>query len=314
MFPMDSIVFLRPRLHAWLAAAACVTALISLPSAYAEGVTPRTPAPRTQAMPLADALKTLPRVTISADDQRHQPNAFPCAGFYPEHAAYRIELRDEQTLRIGASAHNSTDMTLAIQHEDGTWLCNDDTDESTRDPEVFDTLPAGTHTLYFGAFHALQPLDYTPYIRRDEKPQWARCIDVDVVTDPDENTTVLAGTIPDKVYKCHWMLGDEVCDWFVPPKANACVDLTEPAALRIRTQNASFDTTLVVQRVIDSDQGPVADNFTLRNDDISPDDRHSEIQADLEPGRYLVFVGSYHRPKEGSTFELQLGPVPLEAP
>lgn len=282
-------------------------------SSSTQDVAPRIPAPPTRSLSLGEALTEQSRIQTSADAQRHQPEGFPCAGFYPEHAAYRITLAQDQNLQIGADAHNSTDMTMAIHLENGSWLCNDDADENTRNPEVFQTLPSGTHTLYFGAYHRFQPLDYTPYIRNAEKPQWARCIDVDVINDPDERTTFLTGEISPDVYKCNWMLGAAHCDWFLPSKADACVDLSAPTDLVVRTQNATFDTTLVIQRVIDTADGPIADHFVLRNDDISPNNRHSEIQSELEPGRYLIFVGSYRRQKEGS-FELQIGPIPLETP
>lgn len=283
------------------------------PTASSQGVQPRTPAPPTRTLTLTDALRDLERTTISSDAQRHQPKGFPCAGFYPKHPAYRLKVTQPETLRIGAKAHNSTDMTIAVALEDGRWLCNDDAREDTHDPEIFETLPAGTHTIYFGSYHRFAALDYTPYIRQDKKPAWARCIDVDVITDPDEVPITLAGEISEEVYKCHWMLGAAQCDWFLPSKANACVDLTEPTALSVRTQNASFDTTLVIQRVIDTAEGPIADDFTLRNDDISPENRHSEIQHELEPGRYLIFVGSYDRLTDG-TFDVRIGPIPLEAP
>lgn len=300
----------RPRWSlAWLPLLLCVT----LPAAAQPDIQERTPVPPTRSIKLPAALGELTRITVSADDQRHQPPGFPCAGFYPEHAAYRITNADDETARIGAKSHNDTDLTLSIQQEDGTWICNDDAHENTTDPEVFETLPAGTHTLYIGSFHRFEPLDYTPYIHRDKKPQWARCIDVDVISDPDESTTVIEGEIQEEVFKCDWMLGTVQCDWFLPSKANACVDLSEPTDLQIRTQNASFDTTLVVQRVVDSDDGPVADSVILRNDDISPENRHSQIQAELEPGRYLIFVGSYHRQKDGK-FELEIGPIPVETP
>lgn len=279
----------------------------------ATGVEARIPAQPTQALSLNDALQALPIVSHSRDAQRHQPPGFPCAGFYPAAPSYTITLPQDVTLRIGATAKNNVDMTLSVQLQDGTWICNDDAHENTRDPEVFEDFPQGTHTIYFGSYARFEPLHYQAHVVRDEKPDWTQCVEDDVIEHPNHTPTVRTDSVSQEVYRCRWMLGSTHCDWLLPSKANACVDVTVPTTLTVRTQNATFDTTLVLQKVKDSDDGPVADDLILRNDDIGPNDRHSRIEATLEAGRYLIFVGSYHRQNEGS-FELHIGKDSTETP
>lgn len=273
----------------------------------------RVPSQPTRTLRIDEALQPLALIAHSRDAQRHQPPGFPCAGFYPEHAAYTVTLPEAETLRIGAKAQNDVDMTMSVQLEDGTWICNDDAHENTRNPEVFEEFPPGTFTLYFGSYERFQPLQYQTYIARDEKPDWTRCIDTDVIRDPDKPPTIIEGAVSSEVYKCNWMLGSTHCDWFLPSKPSACVDLTDTTELKVRTQNATFDTTLVIQKIKDGDDGPIADDLVLRNDDIGPKDAHSQIEAELEPGRYLIFVGSYHRQSEGA-FELHIGKASTETP
>lgn len=277
------------------------------------GVERRVPAQPTRALSLTEAVQGLAAIAHSHDAQRHQPVGFPCAGFYPEAPAYTLTLSHAETLRIGATAKNNVDMTMSVQLEDGTWFCNDDAHESTHNPEVFEEFPKGTHTLYFGSYERFQPLDYQAHIVRDEKPDWTHCVEDEVIKDLDETPTVIAGAVSDEVYKCNWMLGSTHCDWLLPSKANACVDLTDTLELSVRTQNATFDTTLVIQKIKDTGDDPTADDLILRNDDIGPNDTHSEIVANLAPGRYLIFVGSYHRQSEG-TFELHIGKASTETP
>lgn len=282
------------------------------------GVEPRVPAPPTRAIHVHDApIESLPAIQSSRGEQRHQPDAFPCAGFYPEHPAHTITLANPQTLRIGAKAYNAVDMTMSVRLDDGTWLCNDDAHENTRDPEILETIPAGEHAIYFGTFERFRALDYQPSIAHDKTPNWAQCDDVEVISAPEdtsEDTSIVTEhTVSHDVYKCSWMLGVENCDWLLPSTASACVDVTSATELTLHTENATFDTTMVVQRVKHTDDGPVADDLALKNDDIGPKNAHSKITATFAPGRYLVFVGSYHRQRDGH-FELHIGNASPETP
>lgn len=62
-------------------------------------------------------------------------------------------------------ARGASDSTLAVQLEDGTWLCNDDTEGT--DPMVEGELPAGAHRIFVGAFTRFDMHAYTLGVSTD---------------------------------------------------------------------------------------------------------------------------------------------------
>lgn len=64
-----------------------------------------------------------------------------------------------EPMRLRVLVRGASDSTLAVQLEDGTWVCNDDTEGT--DPVVELELPAGQHRIYVGAFDRFDLHPYT---------------------------------------------------------------------------------------------------------------------------------------------------------
>lgn len=262
------------------------------------------PAPATRQLRIHEALAPQAPIKISRDSVHWRPKGSPCAGYYNEAPSLSLTLTERQTLRIGAAANNRLDMVMAIQREDGHWLCNDD-GPGTTDPSLIATLDAGTHHIYFGSYARLRDLDYRIQMERAEVPQWESCEGAHVQRLLPGEAAEFEGQLSEAMHACQWLLDAPNCAWFLPSHPVACIDLPDAVNLDVQTRNADFDTTLVVQQLLLDEKGPRRGPARLFNDDMDATDAHSRIAVTTQPGRYAIFVGSYRFRTEGR-FELQV--------
>lgn len=253
---------------------------------------------------LDEALTWSEPFTVNRDAVRFRPKGSPCAGTYADAPTIRLKLTEEATLKILATAHNTTDMVLALQRSDGEWVCNDDWGD-TSDPGVIVDLSAGEHLIYFGAWGRLRPLDYSVSFERVHRHPWERCEGTEVIEVQSGDDHVRELLLSPPLEPCQSLLEAPNCGWMLPSTPSACIDLVEDSLLQVSTENASYDTVLALQSITGTGEEAARGNARLFNDDISSTDTHSQVEAITKAGRYAIFVGTY-RPRDEGSFHLRI--------
>lgn len=239
-------------------------------------------------------------VEASRDLVRLRPEGSPCAGYFVDGPSFSVQVDAPGTFFVGAASHNATDMVLALQRPDGSWVCNDDWGSSS-DPGAIVDLEEGLHHVYLGSYARMRALSYTPRVEETTRPRWELCEGSTVLDARADDTIVtIEGAITDDMHACQSLLEAPNCGWFLTGTPVVCIDLHEEALLTVATERADFDTVLALQSIQEGPDGPVRGVARLFNDDISSGNTHSQVEALTQAGRYAVFVGSYRHRTEGS--------------
>lgn len=276
-------------------------------------IVPTVVPPSARVLSVEEAVAHREPVEASRALVRFRPEGSPCAGYFVEGPSFSLQVDAPGTFFVGAVSQNETDMVLALQRPDGSWVCNDDW-ASSSDPGAVVDLEAGLHHVYFGAYARMRALAYTPRVEKTARPRWERCEGSTVLeARADDAVQTVEGRITDDMHACQSLLEAPNCGWFLTGTPVVCIDLQEEALLTVSTERADFDTVLALQAIEQRRDGPVRGSARLFNDDISPENAHSQVEALTQPGRYAVFVGSYRHRTEGSYHvRIHARPQPIE--
>ena len=260
-------------------------------------ITPTPPVPPARRLSDREAIRHPIRAQIHHAHLTDRPGGFgPCAGNFAGIPTAVLELSEATSLQIHAESHNGSDATLAILHPKGEWTCLDDGANGV-DPSGRLRLEAGEHVIYAGAYERGQDVDLTISIHDAPRPDWGHCeFSQKLSVTPNVHTSI-DGRVDDNLAPCDWVLEPHACLWQLTEVPVACVDVSAPLAVEVRTERASFDTTLLVQRLRDD---ATLDNARFLNDDADIEHTTSAVQFIATPGRYAIFVGAYHPVHEGT--------------
>jgi hypothetical protein len=215
-----------------------------------------------------------------------------CTGFIADDPSFTFQVTGEKPVDavIALSDAGGIDATMVLDGPGGPY-CNDDGAGNLL-PRVRQRLSPGSYSVYVGAYQKNQGAHYQATISEARAAfSIAECDasrTIEVGSDFDE--AQVSGTFEGNGRFCTDAVGIE-CDGQLPDAPGPCIEVSEPAVVRISVTDADFDTIMVLQAEEVSDR--------LYNDD-GPRNTNSEIIAALKPGSYALHVGRYESNSSGN--------------